>query len=63
MPTRRHAIAGLRTTLLAYVAANLTEIEAASPDTLAILKSHPELIYTVMMTTQQPPAKRHKTGI
>ena len=55
-----HAMAGLRATLLAYVAANLDEIEAAAPDTPDILEAHPKLMYAVLKSP--PPAKRRKTG-
>ena len=55
-----HAIASLRDTLLAYVAANLDEIEAAAPDTQAILAAHPLLMYAMLKSP--PPAKRRKSG-
>ena len=58
-----HAIAGLRATLLAYVADNLSGIEAASADTPGILQAHPVLMYAVLQAAASPPpAKRRKTG-
>jgi hypothetical protein len=61
-----NAIAGLRNTLLEYVAANLPGIEAAVPDTRSILEAHPALLYDVAMlglTSPTPrPTKRRKTG-
>ena len=53
-----HKFGGLRATLLAYVAENRVEIDAAA-DTLDILRGHPELIYALFMA---PAAKRRKTG-
>ena len=64
----REALAALCPTLLEYVAANLTEIKDASPDTLDILRSVPDLMFEVMVQgataakQQQPAAKRRKTG-
>ena len=57
----RHAIAGLRPALLEYVAANVAEIKDASPDTLDILRSHPDLMFAVM-TSPPRAAKRQKTS-
>ena len=60
-----HALAGLRGTLLEYVAANLPEIEAAVPDTQAVLEGHPKLMYAVMRSMASPvprPAKRRKAS-
>ena len=58
-----HAIAGLRATLLAYVAANLDEIKAAAPDTQATLEARPKLMFALFeAAASPPPAKRQKTG-
>ena len=65
-----HAVAGLRATLLAYVAANLDEVKAAVPDTQATLKSNPNLMLALFeaaaallkAATAPPPGKRRKTG-
>ena len=60
---RRYSIAGLRAPLLDHVAGNLDAIEAASPDTQGILRSHPDLIYALFRASASPPqAKRRKTG-
>ena len=59
-----HAIAGLREPLLEFVAANLPGFKAAVPDTQAVLRGHPDLMFAMLEASAPatpPAAKRRKT--